>query len=552
MDADGSTLWIGTALGAILAFAGLALFSWRSAKRRDAAEARAAAAEARLQEIIESLPEGLAVWDASDRLVLANRRSYTMLPASADLMVPGARYGDVLATVAKRQTYDLGSNKVEDYLRARMAWHKNPVGPRESGYADGSRWWRINESKTSDGGTITVWTDITEHQRREQMLAAKTALLETTLESMGEAVSVFDKDLRLAAWNQRYVDYFALPAEIAKVGTPAAEILRFQAAHGRFDTFEDEADVARRLAAAHPGAIAVRATRLDDGRVFEMRRSPMPGGGFVTLYNDVTERARFEEALQAAKEQAETANRTKSDFLANMSHELRTPLNAVIGFSEIMLREMFGPLGAPRYRDYVRDIFDSGSHLLDLVNDLLDLAKVEAGRMELVESEVDIASLVDACLRLVEPRARIADVSLSASLSDELPPLIVDERRMRQILLNLLSNAVKFTPAGGKTAVHAAIGPEGEFVLSVIDSGIGMTPEDIPKALTPFGQLNNALRTKYAGTGLGLPLTKALVAAHGGELHLTSTVGMGTTVTAIFPASRCVARHPTREPSSVD
>lgn len=263
----------------------------------------------------------------------------------------------------------------------------------------------------------------------------------------------------------------------------------------------------------------------------------------VMLEQEIAHRKRVELELRAAKDQAEVANRTKSEFLTMVSHELRTPLNAVIGFSEMMVYEIFGPVGDKKYQEYGIDIRKSGLHLLSLINNILDLSKIEAKKFELNEVEADIAAIIEDALSLLRDKAKHDGIAIETQIADSFPLINGDARSLKQIFINLLSNAVKFTPEGGHIVVSAKIDYKGRFVASVSDDGIGIAPRDQARIFQPFLQADSSLAREYEGTGLGLPLTKSLVELHGGELKLKSRVGDGTTVKAILPKERVVARE---------
>ena len=264
------------------------------------------------------------------------------------------------------------------------------------------------------------------------------------------------------------------------------------------------------------------------------------GEKLCAVLRDITVWKRTAEELTDAKQAAEKASIAKSEFIAKISHEIRTPLNAIIGFSEVMMDERFGPVGNERYRQYLKDIHASGGHLISLLNDLVDLSKIEAGKLELTFVNVNLNDLVQQCVAIMQQQANRERVIIRTALSANLPQIVADARSMRQIALNLLSNSIKFTGAGGQVIVSTALTDDQEVVLRVRDTGPGMSEKDLETALEPFRQAANALH--WGGTGLGLPITKALVEANHARFGIASEVGDGTLVEVAFPTTRVLAQ----------
>jgi PAS domain S-box-containing protein len=389
--------------------------------------------------------------------------------------------------------------------------------------------------------TINIYQDITSLKRAESEASKKSALLETTIHNMAQGYAAFDGDRRLVAFNAQFAKMRGWPDDLLYLGMPYEELTRYRLHQKGLDGTDVDAALAGRVSSIKAMKERLGEYTSPDGGAYLHQRRPIPGGGFVVTLTDITARKIAEDQSRQALEAAEAANRAKSEFLANMSHELRTPLNAIIGFSEMMKNESFGPVGSAKYREYTDDIFTSGHHLLGLINDILDLSKAEAGKMELYEEEFDPAGATQSCLNMIKDQARKQGVELVPEIARDNMRLRADQKMFRQIVINILTNAIKFTPPGGKVRVKAWAQPSSGYVLQIIDTGIGIEPNDIPKMLQPFTQVESAANRRHHGTGLGLPLTKRLIELHGGILDIQSRPAEGTTVTIRFPKERMLS-----------
>ncbi|WP_339914827.1 ATP-binding protein [uncultured Brevundimonas sp.] len=405
---------------------------------------------------------------------------------------------------------------------------------------------------------LGVALDITEARRAKAHAQAAESRLRDGIESVSDAFVLFDKHNRLILWNQAFQDAFSFEAGIVRRGALKDDLNRIAALAIKGD---------RPAAGGRAGA---REVELHDGRWLQLSERFTSDGGSVVTAADITaikqqeaERERAAQALQTTVNQleisreelsqlarkyevamtrAEAANQAKSEFLANMSHELRTPLNAINGFSEIMEAEMFGPLGDARYKGYAADILQSGQHLLSLINDILDMAKIEAGKLTLHYEKVSLQELCEDAIRLM--RGKIQESGLTLSLdAPDLPEIDADHRGLKQIMLNLISNAVKFTPEGGDIIV-ALRSEEGRVRVAVTDTGIGIAPEDVARLARPFEQVEGQHSKTTQGTGLGLSLTRSLIELHHGEMVIDSEPGRGTTVSFALPIERPVMAEP--------
>ncbi|WP_018182712.1 ATP-binding protein [Kaistia granuli] len=365
----------------------------------------------------------------------------------------------------------------------------------------------------------------------------KIAELEAILDTATDGVAVVDAEGRIVRINRSAEALFGVETgDVA--GLPFTHLLAEESRKSALDYLEG---------LAQNGV----ASLLNDGREVIGR---VPQGGLIPLFmtmgrlgetgkfcavlRDITQWKNAEEELINARRAAETASMQKSDFLAKISHEIRTPLNAIIGFSEVMMEERFGPIGTDRYKEYLRDIHVSGAHLMSLLNDLLDLSKIEAGKMDLNFEAVALNEIVMECVALMQPQANRERIIIRTSLSSQVPSIVADPRSIRQIVLNLVSNAIKFTLAGGQVIVSTALEERGEVTLRIRDTGIGMSEKDVETALMPFRQVATSAKHRSGGTGLGLPLTKALVEANRAAFLIDSAVGQGTLIRVTFPSTR--------------
>jgi signal transduction histidine kinase/CheY-like chemotaxis protein len=354
------------------------------------------------------------------------------------------------------------------------------------------------------------------------------ALQTTTLQAIGEGIVAVDGQLRLVAWNATFIRMFALPPDLLAVGLPLSDLLRFQADRGDWEPEDREEAVARRLAEAEKLRAEPVEITLQGGRVVELRRSPLPGGGFVGSYHDITERKLAERASTAAREQAEAANRLKSEFLATMSHEVRTPMNGVLGMIDLLLDS---PL-ADEQRRYAQTVRDSAESLLAITNDILDFSKLEAGRIELEAVDFEVAQVAESALSLFSPRAVTKGIGLTYRLAPDLPPYLRgDPGRLRQVLFNLIANAIKFTHLGAvafRISHRPLAGGTIELRVEVADTGIGISPEARESLFARFVQADSATTRRYGGTGLGLAICKQLVELMGGSIGVDSEAGRGS------------------------
>ena len=483
-----------------------------------------------LRDAVESMTDGFAVFNSEERLVLCNQNYAQLYGEYFPGRLVGVKFEDLLRRLHTLGIFDdhLARTDPEASKAERLARHRDPPEePTERQLSDG-RWLLVRKRRTREGGIVGVYSDITAVKHAE-------ALLRDGVEAIVEGFALWGQDDRLILCNDALRNVLADVAHLLEPGVTFEDIVRACAYRGVYVQAigREEEWIAERMARHRNPSNQLELTTAT-GRCIRFVESRTATGCYVTTLLELTELKQREQALKMAKDQAEAANRVKSQFLANMSHELRTPLNAILGFSEILRDEMFGALGSQSYVDYAADIHGSGQHLLSLINDILDMSKIEAGRYELKRVRVTPNSVVDAVIRMMEGQAADAHIGIVTDVPEDLPTIHADERALHQILINLLSNAIKFTPAQGRVTIGARAQKD-ELVIAISDTGVGIRADQISRLAQPFEQADSALASSHKGTGLGLAVTKALAELHGGSLTIDSRPGAGTTVTVKLP-----------------
>lgn len=548
-----------------------------AATSRDIAAAVGLAPSDVLRDIFEHVCQGISYFDAELNLVCCNSLYLELLDFPSWMGAPGTPAAAFYRYNAERGEYGPGSIETLVEERVELARRFEPHS-LERERPDGTVL-LIEGNPVARGGFVTTYTDITGLRRSEAALKAandrleervqsrtavlaereaelqrKTDMLETVLESVTNGITMFDREMRLSLINGRAAELLELPPELCVPGTPMRDIIHYKATRGDYGAGDVDDLMQRALLSASEMEVHRFIRERPNGPAVEVNGRPIPEG-LVTTFTDITEQlnaqrllresnSELEERVESrtrelrlAKEQAERASQAKSNFLAQMSHELRTPLNSIIGYSDMVRMEMFGPIENPKYSEYLNLVNKSGRYLLELISDILEMSRLESGKAELDENLVRVGCAIQEACLTVDERAQRRRLKIVQEVGEDLPQLRVDTRRLQQMLLNLLTNAIKFTPEEGEVRVRAFARPDGGITAAVEDTGIGISEKDIERIRDPFTQVRRNSNTSE-GTGLGLSIVDGLMREHGGMMRIDSEVEKGTTVSLDFPASR--------------
>lgn len=495
--------------------------------------------EAVYHTLARSAPYGLFRTDAGGRVIFANTRFAVLAGLPSPERAMGMEWLSAVHPADRERVRGEWGRAVADRRPALIDFRFSGSDRMEVPVLLQSA--PLPEGAGAGGGMVGTVTDMGEYVRTVEALAVAQARSNAVMEAAADTVVVLDAAGLIHSANRAAAAMFGqAPGDLPWQRIDRLLPILFDPVHDRLSgpLLALEGDGVQRYA----GVPVVR----DGGGscLVDMSISVMEAGNrrlFIAIIRDVTERIEAQNALIQAKERAESADRAKTAFLAVMSHELRTPLNAVIGFSQLIEARLLGPAPQERVAEYAHSIRSSGEHLLGLIDQILDISKVESGQLELCEEPVDIAALMSDSVNLLALEAQRRGVRVECQTGDGLPLLWADSLRLRQVLVNLLSNSIKFTDPGGRVLLGAGVSMKGGMVLSLQDNGIGIPGDDIPRILVPFGQLDQSITRTHGGTGLGLPLAKRLVERHGGHLLIDSQTGGGTSVTICLPPSRIMA-----------